>query len=107
MGRTTGPVISESWGSARQADTSQVRAKTLTGRVPIDGRSFDGCRFEQAVLVYCGGPLPRIANCTFDRTTFAFEGPAARSMALLQAISAPSSGLRDIFKASFPKIFGH
>jgi hypothetical protein len=107
VGRTSGPIISESWSSARQADTSDVRNRTLTGRVQLDGRSFDGCRFEQAVLVYSGGPLPRIANCVFDRATFAFEGPAGRSMALLQAMSAPSSGLRDIFKASFPKIFGH
>ncbi len=107
MGRTTDPIIAEAWGSARQAGASEVRNQTLTGRVPLDGRSFDGCRFEQAVLVYSGGPLPRIANCAFDRTTFAFEGPAARSMALLQAMSAPSSGLRDIFKASFPKVFGH
>lgn len=107
MGRTTGPIIAEAWGSARQADATEVRNQTLIGRVPLDGRSFDGCRFERAVLVYCGGPLPRIANCVFDRTTFEFEGPAARSMALLQAMSAPSSGLRDIFKASFPKVFGH
>lgn len=107
MGRTMGPVIAESWGSAQQDDTAPVRGRTLSGRIALDGRSFEGCRFQQAVLVYSGGALPHIANCTFDRTTFAFEGAAARSMALLQAMSAHSSGLRDIFKASFPKIFGH
>lgn len=102
-----GPIVSESWSAASQDVTSRIQGQTLTGRVPLDGRSFDACRFQQAVLVYSGGPLPRIANCTFDGATFEFEGPAARSMALLQAMSASSSGLRDIFKASFPKIFGH
>lgn len=102
-----GSIISESWGAASKGDPSHIQGETLTGRVPLDGRSFEACRFQQAVLVYSGGALPRIANCTFDGATFEFEGPAARSMALLQAMSAPSSGLRAIFKASFPKIFGH
>jgi hypothetical protein len=32
---------------------------------------------------------------------------AGRTLALLQAISAQSSGLRNIFKASFPRLFAN
>jgi hypothetical protein len=43
----------------------------------------------------------------FEGVSFQFQGAAARSLALLQAMSAPSSGLKDVFKASFPRLFGH
>lgn len=107
MGQTAGYLQFASWSSGRVADRIHYEDETLTGRIAIDGRSFERCRFERALLVYAGGPLPRIENCAFDNSTFQFEGAAARSMALLKALSAKSSGLRDIFKASFPKIFGH
>lgn len=107
MGQTAGYLQFASWSSGRVADQVHFEDRTLTGRIAIDGRIFERCRFERAVLVYSGGPLPRIEHCAFDNSTFEFEGAAARSMALLQAMSSQSSGLRDIFKASFPKIFGH
>ena len=107
MGQTAGYLQFASWSSGRVADRIHYEDETLTGRIAIDGRSFERCRFERAILVYAGGPLPRIENCGFDNSTFQFEGAAARSMALLKAMSAKSSGLRDVFKASFPKIFGH
>jgi hypothetical protein len=39
--------------------------------------------------------------------SFEFEGAAGRTLALLQAMSSTSSGLRNVFKASFPKIFSN
>ena len=107
MGQTAGYLQFASWSSGRAADRVHYEDETLTGRIVIDGRSFERCRFERAVLIYAGGPPPRIEQCAFDNSTFQFEGAAARSLALLKALSAQSSGLRDIFKASFPKIFGH
>lgn len=80
---------------------------TLTGRVKLDNASFERCRFRRAVLVYAGGPPPRIADCSFENAGFEFAGAAGRTLALLQAMGSPSSGLRDIVKASFPKIFGN
>lgn len=73
----------------------------------VDGESFEACRFQQAVLVYAGGIPPRIANCAFVETTFEFQGAAGRTLAFLQAMAAPSSGLSAIFKASFARLFGH
>ena len=107
MGQTAGNLQVANWSSGRAAGQVHFEDRTLTGRIAIDGRSFERCRFERAVLVYGGGPPPRIEHCAFDNSTFEFEGAAARSLALLKSLSAQSSGLRDIFKASFPKIFGH
>jgi hypothetical protein len=88
-------------------DPRSVEDETLTGWVRLDNTSFVRCRFHHAVLVYAGGPPPQIRDCAFENSTFEFAGPAGRTLALLQALSTRSSGLRDIFKASFPKIFAN
>ena len=84
-----------------------VEDETLTGRIALDNTSFVRCRFRQATLVYAGGAAPQIRDCSFENATFEFTGPAGRTLALLQALSAQKSGLRAIFKASFPKIFAN
>jgi hypothetical protein len=88
-------------------DPRSVEDETLTGRVRLDNTSFLRCRFRHAILVYAGGAPPQIRDCSFENATFEFAGPAGRTLALLQAISAQRSGLRAIFKASFPKIFAN
>ena len=97
------PGLGGAVGAAGPAYTN----RTLSGRVPLDGASFERCRFRRATLVYSGGAPPRIEGCAFEAVTFEFEGAAGRTLALLNAMAAPSSGLRDVFKASFPTIFGH
>jgi hypothetical protein len=79
----------------------------LSGRVVLDNVNFEQCRFQGAVLVYRGGLPPTVRNCTFQDVSFEFEGAAGRTLALLQAMSSTSSGLRDVFKASFPRIFSN
>ena len=81
--------------------------QTMTGQVLLDGCTFERCRFDRAVLIYRGGTPPVIAGCVFDGVTFQFQDAAARTLALLQAMSAPSSGLSAIFKASFPRLFAN
>jgi hypothetical protein len=97
--------------AVRSSDTDEgplnLTDKTLSGRVPLDSRTFERCRFKNAVLVYSGGPPPSIVNCSFEEVGFEFQGAAGRTLALLQALSAPRSGFREIFKATFPKMFGH
>jgi hypothetical protein len=85
----------------------EVRGQRLSGRVVIDNTSFEACAFQDAVLVYSGGGAPSMRDCSFRQVSFEFRGAAGRTMALLQAMSAASSGFRDIFKASFPKLFAH
>ena len=93
--------------TARKDGPRSFTDQTFTGRVVLDDASFRGCTFHRAVLVYSGGAPPSLQDCTFHGVTFEFAGAAARSLAFLKAMSAPSSGFREVFKASFPKLFGH
>ncbi|WP_293906398.1 hypothetical protein [Phenylobacterium sp.] len=81
--------------------------QTLSGIVLLDGGSFVRCRFRKAVLIYAGGEPPRMEGCEFDGAQFQFDGAAARTLALLKAMAGAGSGLRPLFKASFPTLFGH
>lgn len=90
-----------------QSDPRERRGETLTGRVRLDDASFVDCRFHKATLVYAGLGPTRISGCRFEDTLFEFDGPAANALAFLQAMSNPRSGLRDVVKASFPRIFAH
>ena len=83
------------------------RDQALSGHVLLDNATFERCAFKNARLVYAGGPPPSLSGCSFEGVAFEFQGAAGRTLALLQAMSAPSGGFRDIFKASFPKMFGH
>jgi hypothetical protein len=91
----------------REKGPLEHRGEVLTGRIRLDDTSFVDCRFRKAVLVYAGLGATRISGCTFEDTTFEFDGPAANALGFLQAMSHPTSGLRDIVKASFPRIFAH
>jgi hypothetical protein len=108
MGRTS---VSFPAGAGRLAGGHQPEIhyadQSLTGQILLDGCVFERCRFERAVLVYRGGTPPTISACAFDGVSFQFQDAAARTLALLQAMSAPSSGLSAIFKASFPRLFGN
>ncbi|WP_394763948.1 hypothetical protein [Phenylobacterium sp.] len=81
--------------------------KMLTGRIRLDNTKFERCRFRRVVLVYDGGAPPLLRDCSFENASFEFAGAAGRTLSLLQAMGNPTSGLRDIVKASFPRIFGH
>lgn len=79
----------------------------LTGRVLLDGATFDHCRFHKAALIYIGGTPPTLVNCSFREVSFEFAGAAGRTVAFLKGMAAPSSGLSSVFKATFPRLFGH
>jgi hypothetical protein len=79
----------------------------LSGRVLLDNTTFRRCKFQEAVLVYSGGAPPHIHDCAFDSVTFEFEDAAGRTLAFLQSMAHPRSGLSEIIKNAFAKLFGH
>ena len=86
---------------------SEHHGETLTGRVSLDGGSFQDCRFKNATLVYSGAGGAELSGCAFDGVKFEFVGPAANTLALLKAMAAPRSGLSSVVRASFPQLFSH
>jgi hypothetical protein len=100
-------VPSRNTAPGEPAASREYRNETLSGRVRLDHGVFVGCRFRGATLVYAGIGPTQISDCAFEDTLFEFDGPAASALAFLQAMSHPASGLRDVVKASFPRIFAH
>ena len=93
--------------TTQTAGGANITNRTLSGVVILDGSRFLRCRFKAAALVYTGGAPPSFEGCSFEDVSFRFDGAAGRTLAFLKAMSAPSSGLAVVFKASFPRLFGH
>jgi hypothetical protein len=81
--------------------------QTLSGRVLLDGATFERCRFRKAALVYVGGAPPVLRDCVFEGASFQFAGAAGNTVAFLKSMTTPASGLSSVFKATFPRLFGH
>lgn len=103
------PVLAPPSGPSPRSETAphEHRGQVLSGRVRLDNGTFIDCRFRKAVLVYAGLGPTQISSCSFEQTVFEFDGPAANALGFLQAMSNPASGLREVVKASFPRIFAH
>jgi hypothetical protein len=71
-------------------------------RVEADGGTFIDCDFRWAVLLYGGGEHPTFENCTFGDVSWQFEGPALRTIQLLQLVSPSAEGhdlIKDLFQS--------
>jgi hypothetical protein len=82
---------------------ADVRGRTFTGgeQVQTDDTNFVDCIFESAQLRYGGGALPTFAGCSFGQAKWYFEGPALRTVQLLQAFANQEGGrpfVDDLFR---------
>ena len=75
--------------------------------VHLDGEEFENCTFTDCVLVYSGGPLPKLSGCDLRKFALKFDGPAERTVAFLKLMAAPGSGLQKIVVDTFPALRGN
>ncbi|MCH9053057.1 MAG: hypothetical protein IIA72_18680 [Proteobacteria bacterium] len=85
----------------------KYRDDTFTGEVELDGNEFDNCKFSGASLIYRGGTPPSLNGCHFTNIRFEFQGAAANTVAFLQAMAAPNSGLQNVVRDTFPGLTVH
>jgi hypothetical protein len=52
----------------------------------VDGNQYHDCKFEKCKIVYRGGGVPSIGNCSFDDCTWHFEEAAVRTLIFLRLI---------------------
>lgn len=80
---------------------SEISGQTFgSGRVETDGRTFRGCTFNGATLIFAGGKHPVFEDCNFITSDWQFAGAALRTIQLLQRINGSPGGdkfLGDIF----------
>ncbi len=81
--------------------------KTFTGTVELDDNEFIGCTFENCTLVYSGGKPPLITGGQFRGCKFEFRGHAADTVAFLQAMASPNSGMQGVIRDTFPALSAH
>jgi hypothetical protein len=70
--------------------------------VEVDDGTFIDCEFRWAVLLYGGGGHPKFENCTFGDISWQFEGPALRTIQILQLMGASAEGhelIKDLFQS--------
>ena len=81
----------------------QVRDRTFNAGelVDTDGVHFSKCHFDGVQLRYAGGELPAFEDCTFANVGWYFDGPALRTVQLLQANANAEGGralIEDLFR---------
>lgn len=54
--------------------------------VQLDDNQFERCKFERVQLVYSGGGLPSLSYCGFKDCKLGLEGPAGRTLELMQSL---------------------
>lgn len=78
--------------------------RTIKGEVALDGNTFERCIFEECTLLYSGGVPPVLRSNEFRRTEIKFIGSAANTVAFLQTMSRPGSGMQSIVRAALPAL---
>lgn len=56
------------------------------GKVPIDGATFLGCRFKDAVLVYSATAPAVFDHCSFEGARWQFDGAAANMVDFMRTM---------------------
>jgi hypothetical protein len=64
---------------------NEIRDKTFTESVDVDGTHFINCRFQGVQLSYGGGQMPKFEDCEFvDDFGWYFRDAALRTIQFLQ-----------------------
>ena len=68
---------------------TEYRDRTFNPGETVDGdnTNFFNCTFNSATVRYSGGDFPYFEGCHFDNLTWYFDGPALRTIQLLQTIA--------------------
>ena len=74
-------------GSGRPSAMAQYRNQKFADQeIHVDGNEYHDCRFDNCVLVYSGGQLPKITGCSFARPKWRFSGAAADTLLLMSQL---------------------
>lgn len=53
----------------------------------LDGSDFQACSFQGCKLVYGGGALPNISDCSFEECSWQFDTAAGRTVTFIRNIA--------------------
>lgn len=55
-------------------------------REVVDGNRYENCTFKSCGIVYCGGEIPHLVGCKFDKCAWHFDEAAQRTLQLLHML---------------------
>ena len=70
--------------------------------IELDGNEYDGCDFKNCTIIYRGGELPSLANCSFGSPNFIFEDSAQNTLVFLRLLY--HGGLQPFIEVTFDNI---
>ena len=70
--------------------------------IDLDDNEFIECRFEKCNLIYRGGKLPSLVDCSFDEFRISFEHAAADTLSFINALY--HGGFKSVIEATFNNI---
>lgn len=78
--------------------------QTFSGLVRVDGQTYTDCRFQNAEVVYAGGPPPTYTRCGFEGSRLVFEGAADATIQYMRALAAAGPELQSAIRAMLPEL---
>ena len=72
----------------------EISGRTFTNQeqVEADGVRFVNCDFQSVSLVYRGGDHPEFVDCKVGDLAWLFQGPALKTIQLLQIVNNETGG---------------
>ena len=83
-----------------------IDSKFSGGKISLDGNEFTRCRFEDVTLVFSAKAPVSLIDCTFgNNVAWAFEGPAALTLAFMNALyHGAGEGGKQLVEKAFENI---
>ena len=76
--------------------------ENLTGNIEVDGNEYVKCVFTNCQLVYRGGLIPTIRDCSFKEISVRFEDEAKSTLEFMMMLQA--GGFHSIIEPTLENI---
>lgn len=70
--------------------------------LPLDGNTFERCKFTNCILDYSGGKPPVMINCNLTGTSFSFSDQASDTIAFMTAMY--HGGFKKVIEDTYEQI---
>ena len=86
----------------------EIKNQSFTdSRQVVDGNRYHDCQFVRCEIVYCGGEIPHIVDCSFDRCTWHFDEAAQRTLQFMHLLyHGTGDAGRELIEQTFQLVRG-
>ncbi len=82
-----------------------IRNNYKNTKVTLDNNEFSYCTFENCVMEFAGTGPVALTNCTFNKVSWTFSGPAENTLKFMKAMyHGMGEGGRQVIEKTFEEI---